>query len=474
MADQVSEALAVLAGLVLADGRRWGDAATPVQWGDAQAVLDVTGPRRHWLGRSRGYSKTTDVGGLTIAAMLTQLPGSATGYAAAADKDQARLVVDALRGFVARTPELRGALEVHTHRVTATRRGVVLEVLAADAASAYGLLPAWLVVDELCQWNATANARTFYEALTTGLPKVSGSRQVVMTTAGDPAHWSRKVYQRATASRLWRVSEVHGPAPWQDAAELEEERARLLPSSYARLFENRWTASEDRLVDPEDLDAALTLAEPLPAQPGRQYVITVDLGLKNDRTVVSVCHGEREDPHGFGPAVRLVCDRMDVWQGSRQAPVELQAIEDHLVRLATSYAPCRVLVDPYQAVGLIQRLGARQVRAEEFVFSAQSVGRVAHALFTVLKHRRATLPNVDALREELLNVRLRETSPGVYRLDHDSGRHDDRAITLGMAAASLLGEQRGPDLGAWLSQAAAVRRIPPMVAGLDLKGWASR
>jgi hypothetical protein len=39
---------------------------------------------------------------------------------------------------------------------------------------------------------------------------------------------------------------------------------------------------------------------------------------------------------------------------------------------------------------------------------------------------------------KLAHVRLRETSPGVVRLDHDADRHDDRAISLGLAAVTLL------------------------------------
>ena len=43
------------------------------------------------------------------------------------------------------------------------------------------------------------------------------------------------------------------------------------------------------------------------------------------------------------------------------------------------------------------------------------------------------------LLNELANVRLRETTPGVYRLDHDPDQYDDRAIALGLAANQLLG-----------------------------------
>ena len=66
----MSDVLNVLGGLVLEDGRDWGDAATPWQWDDARAVLDPgsKGPRSHFLTRPRGASKTSDVGGVAIAA----------------------------------------------------------------------------------------------------------------------------------------------------------------------------------------------------------------------------------------------------------------------------------------------------------------------------------------------------------------------------------------------------------------------
>jgi hypothetical protein len=51
-----------------------------------------------------------------------------------------------------------------------------------------------------------------------------------------------------------------------------------------------------------------------------------------------------------------------------------------------------------------------------------------------------------ALVEELANVRLRETRlPGVVRVDHDPGRHDDIAQDLGFAVTALLERTVGGD-----------------------------
>jgi hypothetical protein len=48
------------------------------------------------------------------------------------------------------------------------------------------------------------------------------------------------------------------------------------------------------------------------------------------------------------------------------------------------------------------------------------------------------LPDDPDLFAELSNVRIREASPNVYRLDHDQGQHDDRAIALALCVQHLL------------------------------------
>ncbi len=74
----------------------------------------------------------------------------------------------------------------------------------------------------------------------------------------------------------------------------------------------------------------------------------------------------------------------------------------------------------------------------EFNFTAASVGRLASTLHLLFRNRALKLPDDTELIDELSNVRLRETSPGVVRLDHDSGAHDDRAIGLALAAHRLM------------------------------------
>jgi hypothetical protein len=424
----------VLAALVLEDGRRWGAVANAPQRAQAEQVLDPGSPTPfQWIGRARGWSKTTDLAGCATAILLTQAPPGSRSYAVAADQGQSRLLLDSLEGFVRRDPDLARLVEVAAWRVTVRDTGATLDALAADEAGAWGLRPYFAVCDELAMWGSTGSPRRIFEAITSAMPKTRG-RLVVATTAGDPAHWSHRVREHALVDPLWRVSEVDGPPPWVPPELVAEQRRRLPESVYARLFLNRWVSGEDRLVSVEDLRACVTLDGPLDPVAGMRYVIGLDVGLKRDSTVAAVAHLE----HGV-----VTLDRIAVWTGTRLRPVKLGEVEEWLAQASTRYR-ASVIADPWQAAMLVERLRRRGIRIAEFPFSAQSVGRIASTLYLLLRERNLRLPDDPELLDELANVRLRETSPGVLRMDHDSGRHDDRAVALALACHRLV-ERAGED-----------------------------
>jgi hypothetical protein len=159
---------------------------------------------------------------------------------------------------------------------------------------------------------------------------------------------------------------VPGPAPWMAADRLEEQRRRLPASSFARLFENRWTAAEDRLASLDDLAACVTLEGPLAPQRGLRYAIGLDRGLTHDRTAAAVCHSEplvRIRPPGPGRLLTadgsgtttvgtlVILDRMEVRSGSPGQAVQLDEVEAWVAQAAASYR-AQVVTDPWQAVGI--------------------------------------------------------------------------------------------------------------------------
>lgn len=431
----------LLASLVLDDGRRWGEAALDFQRADARAVLDQSGRRRHYWTRPRGASKTTDLAGVGAAALLDQLAPNARGYVYAADRDQAGLLLDSVAGFVDRTPELGSALTVGASMVTANRSKATLTVESSDDASAWGKRPALTILEELAVWRTTRGPTRLLAAVMSAVPKVPDSRLVVLSMAGDPAHPAYRLLERARASSSWVVSEVPGPCPWWSPEDVAEAKADLTDSDFRRLVLGEWAEPEDRLTTTEDVRACVTDARGVLAfEPGNRYVMGLDIGLKNDRTVLTVAHAEPVVLGGEeGPeASMVVVDRQECWSGTRAAPVDLSEVEAVIVEAWLGYGRPTLVADPYQAAQLTQRLRRRGVKVIEYAFSQQSIGRLTLTLYRLLRDHLLDLPDDPELIEELATVRLEERSPGSYRIDHDSGAHDDRVISLALAAHHLI------------------------------------
>jgi hypothetical protein len=436
--------LALLSQLVLENGRTWGEVAEDCQWEDALAILDPNSTTPyHFLTRARGRSKTTDLGAIVLDVMLTQARPGAKLYALAADRAQGGFLVDAIRGFVARTPGLAGVARVNQYSVV-TPAGVKFEALAADAPGAWGLKPAFLVIDELAWWSETPTTQKLWEATFTAMHKETGSRMVVLTTAGDPAHFSNTIRERADASDLWRLHEVPGPPPWADQKRLDEEREGLSESSWRRLFLNEWATGDDRITNHEDVTACLRDDDqPLPPRVDQRYVIGVDLGLTHDPAVAVVAHLEPDNRYDETSGLpTVVIDTMKVWAGSPEQPVSLDDVEHWIANTAHHYHRAHIVMDKWQGAGMAQRLRNQHLDVTDKSFSAELNDHLARTMLELLRGRQLSLPHARDLIDELINVRILEPRPGKYRIEHDTDHHNDQVIAIALAAQDLLNAPR--------------------------------
>ena len=321
----------MLRGLKLSDGMRWGGAAVPHQQADAAAILstDPDAPKLHYLTRPRGGSKSTDIALVLLTLLITgRLGHGDIAYCFAVDRDQARLLLDAMRRVAHATGLGPDLVTFGPYLAESPRHGGRVEVRPADAGGSWGLLPAFLVVDEVAQWPTTPTHAETFRAILSSQPK-TGCPLVLATSAGSPSHFSWKLLEQAKASPRWQVSEMAGPVQWLDADALEEQRRLLRPSEYARLHENRWVEPEDSLATGEDVAAAAVLDGPLDYNPSHRYVIGLDVGVKRDRTAVVVSHLEWPDRRVYEPvgdlsrvpdrsvAPTVVVDRRLLWVPSR-------------------------------------------------------------------------------------------------------------------------------------------------------------
>jgi hypothetical protein len=187
------------------------------------------------------------------------------------------------------------------------------------------------------------------------------------------------------------------------------------------LHENKWVDGVGAFLTGAEVDAIF--AGDLPQGPG-PGAIGLDLGLSKDRSVLSVV---RRDPSGL-----VVVEGLTTWAGQHGEKVDLTAVEDEVAALAAKIgAP--IVLDPWQAVLMAQRLRARGLPVIEYAFTGDGRRKLFGSMLDLIRNGRLRSRPHDDLRRELLGLEVTQTASG-WRVDHRTGRHDDHVVAVALAA----------------------------------------
>ena len=404
----------------------------------------IDGTRRHgdvdsfFFTFPRGHDKTGLIGRM-LNWLLCFSPRRLDMACAAADTDQAGLLMESMLVESRLNPWLGARLHFGTDRVTG--KGGLLRVLSADAPTSYGLNCDVIVADELTHWKK----QDLWGALWTGRRKRPGAVFIVITNAGLKGSWQEEVLRAARTDPTWCVFESPGwLAGWMDKTALLRDERLLPPILVRRVLKNEW-------VDPAEEAGYLSRSDVLACEalgrdgglgpqdqgrPGVHYFAGIDYGPKRDRTALAVLHFDPKEG-------RVVLDGLDVWQGSPEAPVAVQRVDDWIQDLNRRFTNPTLVIDPYQMEGTIQKYEIRQPVKRFEARGGKSNYEMAQCLRTLVANRQlvwwpgaGTLPadgETDDFSSELLRLVIRPTTYG-YRFDHTVKFHDDRAVAVGMAA----------------------------------------
>lgn len=407
---------------------QWELVSTVQQAEDAEAVIREPGSWHFWL-RPRGASKTQDASLVALACLLTIQPANSRSLAYAVDKEQAALLFEKLAHLTASFPD---DLRATGDRITNLRTGATLTVESSDAPSALGQTPWLVIVDEFCAWKDTRGARLLWHAIVSSMPKRPDSRLLVISSAGDPGNWTHDVVKQARGSASWRFSYMPGPTPWWSVRDVARQREALSEAAFSWYVLNEFAAADNALVSADDLAAAVTAGvASRPFDPDQRYCLGVDLGRKVDASVVVVAHREED---------RVVVDSVDRYLPTRQRPVRLETVAEMIRRRQAEYGGAHVRMDPAKGEQMSQSLRESGLLVEEFTFHEASIDRLASTLARLFAERRISLPDDPDLVDEMSAVILKTTPSGRTRLDHHSGKHDDQAVAVALAAHWLMSQ----------------------------------
>jgi Phage Terminase len=412
----LSPRMAFRAGILLENGQPLGDVWDGWQVADFEA-LDAPAHRHGYLERPRGHSKTGDVATEALVELMLGGPEREL-FCVAVDADQASILFQDVVGKIRRRPDLNAKVAIGKSEVIVKATRSRLTVLSSDAPSAFGLRPSWLALDEMAEWRK----RDLWDALWSATGKKPDCRVLVISTAGwDKTSIAWEVRRIAETEADWLFSSRGQCASWVSPAWLEQQKRTLPPHVFARLHLNQWVDGVGAFLTGAEVDAIFVDGLPDGAGP---RAIGLDLGLSKDRSVLSIV---RRDASGL-----VVVEGLTTWAGQQGEKVDLTAVEDEVATVAaTVKAP--IVLDPWQAVLMAQRLRARGLPVIEYPFTGEGRRKLFGSMLDLIRNGRLRSRPHDDLRRELLGLEVTQTASG-WRVDHRAGRHDDHVVAVALAA----------------------------------------
>ena len=399
------------------------------------------------IGISRKNGKSTLGAELALYGLLCTPEYSPEVYAAAASRDQARVVFNQSKDFVEASPRLRDWLSPSRNVITCKSNKGIYRVLSSDAGLQYGLNPSLVVIDEL--WAHTSGE--LYYALTTGQLARENPLVISITTAGfDRSSICFDLYQRgkrlladggidamrAAGFLFWwyemdPAADYRDETQWKDAnpsswitvEALRREQSRLPESVYRRLHLNQWTESEDAWIKPYEWDACGGAPQFDPTQPSW---IAVDVGVRRDSAAItwSQWHGEilhvgqeiltpAEEGETFGVA--------DV-----RGRVAVRALEHQKLR--------EIVYDPWQFLESAEMLAERGLPMVEFPQNAARMSPASETLYELIIERRLVHDGDPTMKEQVLAAVIAPTERGGWRISkRRSLEKIDGCVSLAMS-----------------------------------------
>jgi hypothetical protein len=459
-------------GAICDDWQRRDFEALDDGWKAVAGVGNVTAPvLRAWLERSRGHSKTSDLA-VMVAWALFASSRRLSGVLAAADRDQAKLLRDAVSKLVRLNPWLAEYITVQEGKILNPHTGSECVVIASDVASSYGLLCDFIICDEVTHWAD----RGLWDSLLSTAAKRKTCLLLCITNAGFCDRWQFTIREAIRNDPSWYFSRLDGPkARWITADRLAEQR-RLLPDiAYRRLWLNEWSGGSGDAIHPDDLLAALTMTGPMDGKElGWAYVSGLDLSVSRDATALVTLAintgwtevkeapqrkttpinralieaGLIEPRRNEGPQYinhpgtgRIRLADVRVWEPHNGSRVDLSEVEATIIATHERFSLSAVAADPFQAALMVERLQRRGLPIYTLDQTGITLQAQATAVLDAFRERIVDLYPHDQLLADLAGLQIAErnygfrlVSPRATRMDTHATQHGDTATGFSIGA----------------------------------------
>ena len=259
------------------------------------------------VGRRGGKSRLAAAMAVEAACLRDWTPYLAVGERAtvaviAADRNQARVVMEYVRGLLLSTPLLSQTIERETDWTIELQGNVVIEIATCSARTTRGYSFACVIGDEVAFWKSETSAEPDVEVLQAvrpGLATLPGSRLVCISSPYSRRGALWDAYRRHHGQENDPVLVWVAPSLTMNPAldpEVVAQAYEADPLSAAAEYGAQFRSDVDAFVTREVLDRCIVPGrQGLPPMPERRYLAFVDpSGGSQDSFTLAIAHAERD------------------------------------------------------------------------------------------------------------------------------------------------------------------------------------
>jgi len=346
----------------------------------------------------------------------------------ATSKDQGRIVLNAAKQMVSKSPVLAPMIEREVADALYFRNGSVIEVFPCSSRTTRGNPIAALVLDELAFFTSVDEgeqaAAEVHRALTPSLAQFGADRRLLLCSSPNGDNFFKERFDLALEQQDAVQADGSGVpvtalklATWEVRGDLaedvyDEERIALGDELFQAEFGAAFLASGSALLSEADIRQCVTLAGDLSPREIQGAVVGMDVGYRRDRSAAVVLGYDWKDEDVLRvAAVRTWAPAQDLSQGT-EAHAEM--VLAGVAELARQY-DATVYGDTYESETTRARLQRHGVHVELTSSAGGVKGRMYRELAMRVRLGQIELPDFPLLIAELrrLRVSYRGTSPSV-------------------------------------------------------------
>jgi hypothetical protein len=431
--------LAALFGLPIAAGdlelyQQCTGRSSPPDAPSSQATLII--------GRRGGKSRVLALTAVFLACFRDWRPYLAPGergyvVVVAADRRQARVIMNYVRAFLTETPMLAKMITKENVEDIELKNQVGIEVATCSYRTIRGRTVIAGLCDEAAFWSDESSANPDVEVLAALRPAMATVPGSMLLVASSPYArrgilWDafRRHFGKAGAPLLWKAATrtMNPTVPESVIKEAFEND----PASAAAEYGADFRTDVDAFVAREIVDAAVVPdRHELPPVSTNAYLAFVDpSGGSADAMTLAVAHADGD--RGVLDAVR-----------ERRPPFSPDDVCAEFAALLKSYGVSEVCGDRYAGEWPRERFRTHGI---EYVPAEKPKSDIYRDLLPILNAHRAELLDAPRLVAQLCGLERRTARGGRDSIDHGPGGHDDVANAVAGVLVRTVGEHAGMEV----------------------------